>query len=103
MECSCLIDHGYGDRASFSREDWVRARKVHKCCECDEPIQIGERHERVGGVWDGEWSTYRTCSVCASIRAEYCCSWSYGDLAEDIWDALGVPLVGDVEDDVCCG
>ena len=98
MECSCLIDNE-GVRPTFFREDWVRAGAEHCCCECNEPIKVGEHHERVKGVWDGEWRTHRTCEPCTRIRWEYCCSWTYGSLAEDIWDALGVPLCGEVEDD----
>lgn len=46
------------------------ARKEHTCCECRGTIKPGERYYKFTGVWDAEWSTYKTCSDCEEIRDE---------------------------------
>lgn len=43
----------------------VVARKEHRCCECQAPIQKGERHTVCSGKWDGEVSSYRQHTLCA--------------------------------------
>lgn len=49
----------------------VKARKAHKCCECGCEIKPGAQYESSGGVWDGEWSTYKTCDTCVTVRDWY--------------------------------
>lgn len=46
----------------------VRARKLHRCCECAEEIPKGARYERASGLWDGEWDAFTTCLRCARAR-----------------------------------
>lgn len=89
------------DGPSVFTETVVRGRKEHRCVECKRVMPKGEEHEMCKGVWDGEWSTYRTCLPCRDLRnrisaikhKEYgdAC-YVYGDLAEDVtdwvaWDA----------------
>lgn len=45
-----------------------RARKRHRCYECGEPIEPGERYEHAAGKWDGEWLAFRTCARCLYLR-----------------------------------
>lgn len=45
-----------------------RARKFHKCCECQHPIVPGEDYEHIKGIWDGDSSEYKTCLCCAKAR-----------------------------------
>lgn len=94
IECSCSIDMYYdgGSPRVFS-ESYPRAAKVHTCCECREPIEVGQRHELVKGLWDDSWESYRTCSPCAQIRRDHCCTWIYGELREAIWDSMDFDYV----------
>lgn len=47
-----------------------KARKRHRCIECTGVIEPGEHYERFTGLWDGEWSTYCTCTECDELRSE---------------------------------
>jgi hypothetical protein len=40
------------------------ARKVHRCCECVAPIEIGERHFLGRGKWDDKFNAYRQHTLC---------------------------------------
>jgi hypothetical protein len=40
------------------------ARKVHRCCECAAPIEVGEKHFYGRGKWDGEIDEYRQHLAC---------------------------------------
>ena len=78
----------------YSERD-VRARKQHRCCECRISIKAGETYSRVEGLWDGQFSTYKTCTPCAEFRnwlaqmmPRYECGPTFGDLyqyATDEW------------------
>lgn len=46
-------------------------------------------HERVTGLWEGKWDTFRTCARCANIRRDYFCSWVYGAAVETFKEAFG--------------
>lgn len=52
----------------FYDERVVKARKLHKCCECHIPIPIGVEYQRIVGKWDGQLSTFKTCMQCAAAR-----------------------------------
>jgi len=62
------------------------ARIQHSCCECDVPIQPGQRYERTNGCWDGEWRVYKTCWPCYELRHKYAEAeggfYEYGGLRE---------------------
>jgi len=88
---SCYCDCGYdGDRAEFMSEKIVCAKKSHTCCECFEPIEPGEKYERVDGKWDGHMDTYKTCLTCVRIRDDYCSSWIYGELRQTLIECIEV-------------
>lgn len=42
-----------------------KARKEHRCCECDAPILRGEKYVIASGKWSGEISTFRQHVLCA--------------------------------------
>lgn len=46
----------------------VKARKTHKCCECQAPILRTESYWKVTGLWDGKWAEYKTCKFCHTLR-----------------------------------
>src|SRR4051794_10957813 len=58
MSCSdtCVV-MDYDGYNTFSTEATRRARKLHRCCECGEPIAVGESHNYAAGKYDGYfWS-----------------------------------------------
>lgn len=69
MGCYCDYYSGEPPRFSVTKESVV-ARKQHECCECEEPIVVGEKHQTCSGLWDGGFRTYRTCLHCAALRNE---------------------------------
>ena len=87
MGCSIDVDCEWPE---LFHEKIVTARKDHRCCECHETIGAGEKYEHVRGMWDGVFSTYKTCIPCQSIRKEYCCSWFYEQLRDTLKDEIGI-------------
>ena len=45
-----------------------RARKAHRCDECDQVIAVGERYLCTDALWDGAWITHRQCRRCVYDR-----------------------------------
>jgi hypothetical protein len=85
--CDVCIGGGYdGDSAEFFQSDMVKARKPHRCCECRQEIPKGAMYERSRGKWDGDFSSYKTCSLCVEIRSVFTCgeSWLFQALWEDM-------------------
>jgi len=77
-----------GDRelvAKVSATEWRRAAKTHACEECRESIPVGARYENNRSLWDGMWSTTKTCESCVEIRNHFACGgWIYGQLWSDL-------------------
>jgi len=90
ITCDCSVfDYDY-DTMDFSETKIVKARKAHKCCECREEIKPGEQYEHAKGVYDGSWSSWKTCITCTRIRRDYCPNgWLYEGLEETIYECLG--------------
>lgn len=78
------------DPATVYHKATVRAAKNHACCECHGIIARGEHHERVKGLWDDQWTTFRTCPDCVFLRCEVRrdqsmdCGWLHGSMLEVI-------------------
>ena len=83
--CGCVYVGEY-ESADFFRRSKQLARKEHKCNECHRIIKPGEEYEYVSGYWDGDFSVYKTCSDCLSIRNEFFCE---GYFYEMVWEYLG--------------
>ena len=85
MSCGCINVYYDDSVADFYREKIIKARKVHKCCECSKEIQRGEQYERIVGKWDGDMYTYKTCMDCVSIRKTFFCNgWIFEHMYEDV-------------------
>lgn len=83
-DCSCIYV-GASDLPVFLRDKEVKARVEHRCSECDRKILKGEQYEYVAGSWEGDFSVYKTCGDCLSIRNElFCECWSYGEVWYDV-------------------
>ena len=69
------------------------ARKEHICCECRCTIKPGEQYEKVEGLWENKFTTYKTCNDCLKIRLLLeteapCYCLVHGTLMEDFYDTM---------------
>jgi len=85
MMCCPLSSDGDGEGECVDNAV-VRARKDYVCCECDDPITKGTEHERYKMLWEGSFSTSRTCLSCVEIRDHFACNgrWIFGCLWGDL-------------------
>lgn len=72
----------------------VKARRAHKCFECDRTISPGERYHRASALDpDGDrWQSYKLCAHC-DAASEWlmvvCNGYLYGGIGEELqehWD-----------------
>lgn len=92
IDC-CFIDVDPGEMPDPFSSSWRTARKVHECNECGEPIRPGDRYEYAAGKWGGDWMVYKTCRLCARIRADlFKCGYHFTQLREELWECYGVEL-----------
>lgn len=82
----CPLDSGDDFPPSFHQVTLPIARKEHRCYECNRVIARGERYEKAVGCWDGRFDVFKTCILCAEIRAHFACN---GFLYGQLWDDLG--------------
>lgn len=88
MSAACSWISGL-DSSEWTQEiscEMRKARKVHKCGECGEPIQAGERYEDFFGADDGKPIRHKTCAACVEIRGHFSGSegWIWGCIWEDM-------------------
>lgn len=86
---TCVISYD-GDPCDLYTSKIVKARKQAKCCECREPVRVGDQYERASMMLEGQFLVYRTCPLCVEIRAKYSCdgSWMFESVWEDIREHL---------------
>jgi hypothetical protein len=82
----CPLGGGHDAPASVHVTTVVKAAKDHRCTECREMIPKGSKYENAKGLWDGHWSTFKTCLSCVEIRNHFTCEsgWEYGS----VWSQL---------------
>jgi hypothetical protein len=82
----CPLESGDGEcRAKVDLTEIRKAAKEHRCGECSETIKRGARYEHNRALWEGSWSTSRTCLSCVEIRNHFQCGgWIYGQLWDDL-------------------
>ena len=88
-ECGvCIGGEGDGEYSEFHRTEFPKARKSHKCCECNREIHPGEKYEYVVGKFDGDLYKAKTCDHCAEIRRCLSCDMTpaYGTMWSEIMD-----------------
>lgn len=93
MECatvSCDID----ECALLLRSSTPKARSPHRCHECKRIIIPGETYLVEVVKFDVTVETWKTCTDCQSIRANFFKDgWFYGEtkimLKEHIWEFFG--------------
>lgn len=82
----CLIDDGDGYVTVLSAAR-RRARKAHRCTECQRTIGVVEQYQHEATIFDGDFEVHRICAHCMRVRAwldRNCGGWLYGGLWEDI-------------------
>lgn len=87
-ECSCVyVDADLGPAQWRIGPYTRRARKRHKCSECDREIIPGEKYEYLVARWSDmrKADTYRTCRDCLSVRDVFYCE---GFFHEMVWEML---------------
>jgi len=90
MSIDCACDY---DPPEFYRKRSPKARKEHRCEECNRPIKPGDRYEYVTAKWEGYLSSFRTCQRCVDLRQWVknnvpCFCWTHGGLLEDAEEAV---------------
>lgn len=90
MYDACYCDY---DPPEFCSISTSTARKQHRCYECYGPIEPGEKYESTSGKWDGCFTTFKTCALCAELKewaqiSVPCFCWTYGDLLENVRDLV---------------
>ncbi len=75
-----------------------KARQPHKCCECRGIIARGEKYQKIQGLWDGRWRTFKTCIDCKELREKITSSikdqedWPpFNDLYVTVFEARDQP------------
>ena len=89
MSCGCVYVDDLDGPATVLSQKIVKARKQHRCCNCDNPIKPSVSYEKIVTVEDGGLYTYKTCEDCLSIRDAFFCTSYYfefiGPLQEHIY------------------
>lgn len=93
--CSCDIFDGWPAVYDLTIR---KARKTHRCYECNRSIEPGERYEDVKSLFDGIWDRFRTHLSCAGIRRDFCCN-VHGSVGETFHETYGFSPWEHVEDD----
>jgi hypothetical protein len=93
----CAVDGG--ERYSNYTTKLVRARKQHRCDECDRTIEKGETYRYAQGVMEGGWSLHYICSHCevpAGWLIENCGGYLHCGILDDIREHVAeYPALGD--------
>jgi len=61
---------GDTDLPSVFSDTVRKARREHKCCECQGIIKPGEKYHIFKGCWEGKWDEFKTCLDCIEVRDE---------------------------------
>ena len=72
------------DRPAVFEEVTRRARKRHRCGECLGLIEPGATYHESRGLWDGQWSTHKTCGPCYVVAHTLLHCYAFGDLVEGL-------------------
>ena len=83
---NCIIDMSYcfEESAKLSSTFKRKARKTHRCDECERIIQPGETYEINRGLWSEGFYEHKTCGVCEELRSRFFCSWLMGSVIDDL-------------------
>lgn len=90
----CMVDDGEGWDYGLFSEGRRKARKPHRCGECNRMILTGETYRYWQGRYDGYWSSGKMCAHCDVVTKwlDVVCS---GYLFNAIQEDLEEHVVGD--------
>lgn len=91
------------DMPEFTDREIRKARKKHRCCECNVIIKPGDKYVRTCGVWDYGFNYFKQCLGCDSIFTtcyekaySYCgCDWDEGPCFGELFDWINEMEVKD--------
>jgi len=74
-ECGvCISGYDCDGSVDIGAVRWPKAKKEHRCEDCNEPIPVGSKYQRASGKYDGEFFDIKTCSVCVEVRDAFTCA-----------------------------
>lgn len=86
---TCDVDlepSGDGEPGELVTVEKLKARKPHKCHECERTIEPGTLYTRISGKWYGEFSTMAECFDCEEIGKAL--SFGFGYDWGTLWESL---------------
>lgn len=90
MTACCCIDVFDGNE--FEAEINRRARKKYTCCECRRTIPVGAGYWVASIKYEGDWSRFRTCELCKSVRDDrFSCGFIFENMWQDMRECLESP------------
>jgi hypothetical protein len=97
-DCGVCLS-GFDGYSEFCHTQIRKARKAHRCSECDKEILPGERYERATGKSEGELWDADTCLICAEIAKAFYCEgrWFGGMLWESMYEVFPEMTTGCLE------
>lgn len=70
MNYTDTCDYDSDGSWAFIGEEFPRAKKPYRCCECRKEIGVGERHLVYKTVYDGSFYSERQCLPCRDFCME---------------------------------
>ena len=97
MDCT-LSGGDYDEVCTTLQNKIVKARKAHKCGECNKEIANGDSYEAQNLVCDGFFFWAKTCLDCVSIRNSF---YPYGGyMFENVLDSVGEKIIYELDGNV---
>jgi hypothetical protein len=86
-ECGVCIGSGdYEGYCEFFQSDVRKARKEHRCCECNRVITRGANYVAVRGKYEGDFWSETLCCDCDEIGSAFACDG--GRLYCQLWEDM---------------
>lgn len=87
MDCAAF-DADVDDFSVILITHTPKARKPHKCGECNRTIEPGEKYLLEKELYDGNVSTCKTCWDCKSVRDHLVGSFYWGQMWELVEECI---------------
>ena len=85
-DCDVCLGDFDGDTADVWLPKIVKARKPHKCFECDREVPVGQEYERIKMLQEGGWDVYDVCLLCREIHIRFACG--NGRCVGNLWEDM---------------
>lgn len=72
-DCNVCVYADFDEQAEVWLVEKPCARRPHKCSECGQLIAAGQQYQKNRIFYDGAWEVWKTCAICAEIRAAFSC------------------------------